>query len=283
MAAAWTPPDDVLTRPAPLPDHAIRYGTGPELVADVRLPAATSRSAPLVIFLHGGFWRAAYDRSHTGPMATALAAAGYAVCVPEFRRTGQAGGGWPGTFEDVAAAVDRSPALVRKAAGPGVVADDPALLAGHSAGGHLALWAAGRHLLSPDSGWHADTRARGVVVLAGVSGLADCYDQGLGNGAAADLMGGSPARFPQRYRVADPAGLLPLGCPVRLVHGSLDDVVPAAMSRGYAALGRAAGDDTAVAELPGASHLDLIDPPSPAWPQVLAAFKDLAPVALSSP
>ena len=283
MAAAWTPPDDVLTRPAPLPDHAIRYGTGPEHVADVWLPAATSRSAPLVIFLHGGFWRAAYDRSHTGPMATALAAAGYAVCVPEFRRTGQAGGGWPGTFEDVATAVDRSPALVRKAAGPGVVADDPALLAGHSAGGHLALWAAGRHLLSPDSGWHADTRARGVVVLAGVSGLADCYDQGLGNGAAADLMGGSPARFPQRYRVADPAGLLPLGCPVRLVHGSLDDVVPVAMSRGYAALGRAAGDDTAVAELPGASHLDLIDPLPPAWPQVLAAFKDLAPVALSSP
>jgi acetyl esterase/lipase len=283
MAAAWTPPDDVLTRLAPLPDHAIRYGTGPEHVADVRLPAATWRPAPLVIFLHGGFWRAAYDRSHTGPMATALAAAGYAVCVPEFRRTGQAGGGWPGTFEDVAAAVDRSPALVRKAAGPGVVADEPALLAGHSAGGHLALWAAGRHLLSPDSGWHTDTRARGVVVLAGVSGLADCYDQGLGNGAAADLMGGGPARFPQRYRVVDPAGLLPLGCPVRLVHGSLDDVVPPAMSRGYAALGRAAGDDTVVEGLPGASHLDVIDPLSPAWPQVLVAFKDLAPVALSSP
>jgi acetyl esterase/lipase len=283
MAAAWTPPDDVLTRPAPLPDHEIRYGTGPENVADVRLPAVTSRPAPLVIFLHGGFWRAAYDRSHTGPMATVLAAAGYAVCVPEFRRTGQAGGGWPGTFEDVAAAVDRSPALVRTAAGPGVVADEPALLAGHSAGGHLALWAAGRHLLGPDSGWHADTRARGVVVLAGVSGLADCYDQRLGNGAAADLMGGGPARFPQRYRVADPAGLLPLGCPVRLVHGSLDDVVPPAMSRGYAALGRAAGDDTAVAELPGASHLDVIDPLSPAWAQVLATFQGLAPVALSSP
>jgi acetyl esterase/lipase len=283
MAAAWTPPDDVLTRPAPLPDHAIRYGAGPEHVADVRLPPATSWPAPLVIFLHGGFWRAAYDRSHTGPMATALAAAGYVVCVPEFRRTGQADGGWPGTFEDVATAVDRSPALVRKAAGPGVVADEPALLAGHSAGGHLALWTAARHLLSPDSGWHADTRARGVVVLAGVSGLADCYDQGLGNGAAADLMGGGPARFPQRYRVADPAGLLPLGCPVRLVHGSLDDVVPSAMSRGYAALGRAAGDDTVVEELPGVSHLDVIDPLSPAWPQVLAAFKDLVPVALSSP
>ena len=227
MAAAWTPPDDVLTRPAPPPDHVVRYGTGPEHVADVRLPGAPSRPAPLVIFLHGGFWRAAYDRSHTGPMATALAAAGYAVCVPEFRRTGQPDGGWPGTFDDVAAAVDRFARTGQGAAGPGVIADEPALLAGHSAGGHLALWAAGRHLLGPDSGWRTDTRARGVVVLAGVSGLADCYDQGLGDGAAAALMGGGPARFPQRYRAADPAGLLPLGCPVRLVHGSLDDVVPA--------------------------------------------------------
>ena len=236
-----------------------------------------------MIFLHGGFWRAAYDRSHTGPLATALAAAGYVLCVPEFRRTGQPGGGWPGTFEDVAAAVDRSPALVREAAAPGVIADGPALLAGHSAGGHLALWAAGRHLLGPDSGWHTDIRARGVVVLAGVSGLADCYDQALGNDAAAALMGGGPAHFPQRYRAADPAALLPLGCPVRLVHGALDDVVPPSMSRRYAALGRAAGDDATVAELPGASHLDVIDPLSPAWPQMMAAFKDLAPVTFSSP
>ena len=142
-AAAWTPPDDVLTRPAPPPDLVIRYGTGAEHVADVRLPkrrtGAAVRPAPLVLFLHGGFWRVAYDRSHTGPMAAALAAAGYAVCVPEFRRTGQPGGGWPGTFDDVAAAVDRSPALVREAAAPGVIADGPALLSGHSAGGHLAL------------------------------------------------------------------------------------------------------------------------------------------------
>ena len=283
MVAAWTPPDDVLTRPAPPPDHVIRYGTGLEHVADIRLPGAISRPAPLVIFLHGGFWRAAYDRSHTGPLAAALAAAGYAVCVPEFRRTGQPGGGWPGTFEDVAAAVDRAPALAREAAGRGVIADGPVLLAGHSAGGHLALWGAGRHLLGPDSGWHTDSRARGVVVLAGVSGLADCYYQGLGNGAAAALMGGGPARFPQRYRAADPAAMLPLGCPVRLVHGSLDDVVPPAMSQGYAALGRAAGDDTTVAELAGAGHLDVIDPLSPAWLQVMTAFTDLAPVALLSP
>jgi len=285
-AAAWTPPDDVLTRPAPPPDRVIRYGSSPDHVADVRLPTrrtgAASPPAPLVLFLHGGFWRAAYDRSHTGPMATALAAAGYAVCVPEFRRTGQPGGGWPGTFDDVAAAVDRSPTMVREAAGPGVIADGPALLAGHSAGGHLALWAAGRHLLGPGSAWRSAPGTRGVVVLAGVSGLADCYDQRLGGDAAAALMGGGPADVPQRYREADPAVLLPLGCPVRLVHGSLDDVVPAAMSRHYAAIGRAAGDDTMAAEVPGASHVDLIDPLSPVWPRVTAAFEALAPVTPAS-
>jgi len=107
-----------------------------------------------VVFLHGGFWRSTHDRAHTGPMGTALAAAGYAVCVPEFRRTGQPGGGWPGTFDDVATAVDRVPALVREAAGTGVIADGPVLLAGHSAGGHLALWAASRHLLDASSPWH---------------------------------------------------------------------------------------------------------------------------------
>ncbi len=296
-AAAWTPPDDVLTRPAPPPDLVIRYGGGPEHVADVRLPKAPpadgSPPAPLVVFLHGGFWRVAFDRTHTGPMATALAALGYAVCVPEFRRTGQAGGGWPGTFDDVAHAVDRVPALVREAAGPDVIADGPVLLAGHSAGGHLALWAAGRHLLRPDSAWHRATpsavtpsavtpsavtpSARGVVVLAGATRLADCYDQGLGAGAAAELIGGGPAQYPQRYRDADPVGLLPLGCPVRLIHGTLDDVVPPAMSHAYADTSRGAGDDTTMTELPGTSHADLIDPLSPAWPHVVAAFQALAP------
>jgi acetyl esterase/lipase len=284
--AAWTPPDDVLTRPAPPPDLVIRYGTGPEQVADIRLPTrravAMSQPSPLVIFLHGGFWRAAYDRSHTGPMAAALAAAGYVLCVPEFRRTGQPGGGWPGTFEDVAAAVDRTPGLVREAAGPGVVADGPVLLAGHSAGGHLALWAAGRHLLRPESDWRSALGARGVLVLAGVSNLADCYDRGLGRGAAADLMGGGPLDFPQRYRDADPAVLLPLGCPVRLVHGSLDKAVPVTMSRDYVSLGCAAGDNTRMTELPNASHADLIDPLSPAWSVVMAALQDLAPTVPAS-
>ena len=135
-------PSDVLTRPARPPDLVLRYGDGADHVADVHLPpvaaaqrAGTGGRALLTIFIHGGFWRAEYGREHTRPLAEALAAAGFVVCAPEYRRTGQPGGGWPGTFDDVAAAADRLPGLVAEAT-RGAVDADPgrAVLAGHSAG-----------------------------------------------------------------------------------------------------------------------------------------------------
>jgi acetyl esterase/lipase len=125
---------EVLTRPAPPPDLTLTYGPHPDHVIDVRLPP--SRPAPLIVMIHGGFWRAAYDRTHTGPLTSALAAAGYVVAIPEFRRTGQEGGGWPGTFDDVAAALEAVPDLLAP------YSEDPPVLLGHSAGGHLAVWAA---------------------------------------------------------------------------------------------------------------------------------------------
>jgi acetyl esterase/lipase len=273
--------DDVLTRAAPPPDLVLSYGPGDDQVADLRLPpppAAATRPgpAPLVLFLHGGFWRAAYDRAHTGPLAAALAAAGFAVCAPEFRRTGQPGGGWPGTFDDVAAAVDGLPALARSAAGADVISAGPPILAGHSAGGHLALWAAARHMIPPQEVWHvARSPVAGVVALAAVSDLAAAHALRLGHGAVQALLGGSPKRYPERYRVADPMLLLPVGCPVRLVHGTADDIVPCSLSTGFLARSRAAGDDVSLAELPGAGHFDVIDPLSAAWPHVVAAFVSL--------
>jgi acetyl esterase/lipase len=289
-------PRDVLTRTAPPPDHVLRYGPGPDQVADVRLPpglgVGTAGRAPvLVLLLHGGFWRAAYDRTHLGPLAAALAAESFVVCTPEFRRTGQPGGGWPGTFDDVAAAVDRLPGVVRSvlggAAGPGQV-----ILAGHSAGGHLALWSAGRHQLSPDSPWYpasggaaaagsasgaAGVRVAGVVALAPVSDLTACYRAGLDDDAAGDLLGGGPEEQPSRYAVADPARLVPLGVPVRIVHGTADDRVPFAMSRSFAELGRAAGDSVTLDVLAGGGHFDVIDPLSAAWPVVMVAFRAVTP------
>src|SRR5215472_2580450 len=179
---------DVLVRSARPPDLTLRYGDDASQVADVHLPtpeavsrAGISDRASFVLFLHGGFWRAQYGREHTAPLAEALARAGFAVCAPEYRRSGQRGGGWPGTFEDVAAAADRLPGLVSEAAG-GLVDAGRMVLAGHSAGGHLALWAASRHRLPAGSPWRRTEAMAGcgVVALAAVCDLVACHDQRLG-------------------------------------------------------------------------------------------------------
>lgn len=273
-------PLDVLTRPARPPDLVLRYGEHADHVADVHLPRPTAAermvtgAAPVfAMFLHGGFWRAAYGRQHTAPLAEALAAAGFVVCAPEYRRTGQPGGGWPGTFDDVVAAVDLLPGLVAQAAG-GLADCNRMVLAGHSAGGHLAIWAASRHRLPVGSPWRtAGPVVAGVVALAAVSDLAACFEQGLGRQAAGELIDGGPEQFPDRYAAADPTRLLPVGVPVRLVHGTDDDQVPCEMSLSYVRQALDAGDDTACTVLPGGSHFDVIDPASPAWPPVLSAFR----------
>jgi pimeloyl-ACP methyl ester carboxylesterase len=115
-----------------------------------------------------------------------------------------------------------------------------------------------------------------VVGLAAVSDLTACEAERLGGGAADGLVGGPPGRYPERYALADPARLLPTGIPVRLVHGSRDDRVPCRMSRDYAARAVAAGDDVDLDELAGYGHFELIDPLSPAWSAVLAAFRLIA-------
>jgi acetyl esterase/lipase len=270
--------EDILTRVAPPPDLSIRYGSGPDQVADLRLPAdpSTGRGpAPLVILLHGGFWRAAYDRAHAGPLAAALAAEGFAVCTPEYRRVGQSGGGWPGTFDDVAAAVDVLPDLATEASEGRADADRP-ILAGHSAGGHLALWAASRHVLPSGAPWSVPALScGGVVALAAVSDLLSAYRLGLGRGAVAALLGGGPDVEPSRYALANPVGLLPTGTPVRLVHGSADDIVPCEMSVDYASRAQEAGDDATCVTLTGVGHFEPIDPLSDAWPTVAGAFRAL--------
>lgn len=272
------PPADVLSRPSRRPDLVLSYGLGRDAVADVRIPAAgpevKSSSAgplPLVLFLHGGFWRAAYDRTHAGPLAEALADDGFVVCTPEFRKVGQAGGGWPGTFEDVATAVTVLPGLVAKGAS-GLADCSRLIIAGHSAGGHLALWAAAQ------LGAAAQQSQPGleVISLAGVCDLAACYREGLGSNAAADLMGGGPDLFPGRYAAADPMNLTPLGAAISLVHGTADDRVPYAQSQEFGAKAQAAGDAVTCAVLPGCGHFEVIDPLSSAWPIVLHAFRAAA-------
>lgn len=261
---------DVLTRAAAAPDLTVRYGEHTDHVADVWLPAGGA-SRPLVLFLHGGYWRAAHDRSYAAPLAADLAARGWPVACPEYRRTG-GGGGWPATFLDVAAALDAVPGLVADAA-PGRVAPGPAYYAGHSAGGHLALWAALRHRLPAGAPGAAGRppAVRGILALAPVCELAEAYRRHLDLGAAGLLIGGGPGELPDRYAAADPAALPAPEVPTVLVHGPGDGRVPIALSRDYA---RTHG--VPLVEVDGADHFAVVDPESAAWPAVVAALDRLA-------
>ncbi|WP_329564573.1 alpha/beta hydrolase family protein [Kitasatospora sp. NBC_01266] len=259
---------EILTRPAPPVDHTLRYGDHPDQLVDLRVPPG-SGPAPLLVLLHGGFWRPEYDRAHTGPLANALAAAGHLVAIPEYRRSG-----WPDTFDDVAAALDLLAGPL-----PHPVTGHTTLV-GHSAGGHLALWAAGRRRLPDDSPWHTARVPDAVVALAGCSCLDLCARWRLGEGAVLDLLGGPPRWLPERYAAADPAALLPLGVPVTLLHGAADRQVPLAMSRAYARRAAAAGEPVTLLELARIDHFQLIDPDSAAWPHLTAALGRPAPAEL---
>ncbi|GAA1072279.1 alpha/beta hydrolase [Kitasatospora arboriphila] len=250
----------------------VAYGAHPDQVADLHLPP-TGRGgapAPLVLLLHGGFWREPYGRAELSPLAADLASHGWAAANVEYRRVG-GDGGWPTTFLDVARAVDVLPEEVGRIAG-GTVDTGRVLLLGHSAGGHLALWAGLRHRLPEGSpGRTADVpRLTGVVALAPAADLRWAHDLGSGRGAVADLLGGGPAQFAERYAAADPAALGGVEVPTVVVHGEQDENLPVGMARRYA---EAAG---ARLLTPGnCGHFDLVDPRSAAWPLVAATLEDL--------
>lgn len=250
----------------------VAYGTHADQVSEVLTPDPPG-DRPLVVVIHGGFWRAAYDRAHTAEQCVALARAGYAVAALEYRRVG-GGGGWPTTFDDVAAGIDALPGLLSHLIDPARV-----VLVGHSAGGHLALWAAGRHRLPAGAPGHRPTPPpiRGVVSLAGVADLGWAVAADMGGGAATDLLGASPGRDPEgRWATADPAQLLPTGLRTICLHGGADPNVPVGCAAAYVAAARAAGDAAELRELPGVGHFEFIDPGSSAWPHVLDAVAHLA-------
>jgi acetyl esterase/lipase len=241
------------------PAPAIQYGDHPDQVANLYAPAGDGGPWPVAVLLHGGFWRIGWDRTLMTPLARDLASSGFLAWNVEYRRVGQEGGGWPGTLLDAAAAIDALGTVEQ-------ANTDRVAVVGHSAGGHLALWLAARgRLPSGAPGAGPLVRPRFAVSLAGVADLVAGAEDVLGGGACEALIGGSPAAVPERYAVASPAALLPLGVPQLLVHGSQDDVVPPAQSSTYAAAARAAGDDVEVVEYAAADHFDVIEPSDAAW------------------
>jgi len=237
----------------------LRYGRRRVQTGELFLPP-TSGPHPVVVVLHGGFWQAMYGRRIMNDVSADLAAAGFAAWNLDYRGIGL-GGGWPGTFDDVASGVDALAGI----AGLNLLR---VTALGHSAGGQLGLWAATR----PGLPAGAPGASPGVVVtaavsLAGVVDLLDAAERGIGGGAVSQLLGGRPDRVPDRYAIASPMARLPLGVPQLLVHGEGDRHVPVDMAHRYAAAACAAGDDVDLVT-PAVAHMDLIDPRSSAWATV---------------
>lgn len=270
---AWK---DIAALPPPPADHAIAYGQGPFQFGELRLPEGAGPH-PVAVVIHGGCWLADYDLHYITHLSAALARAGIATWTLEYRRIGNDGGGWPGTFEDLVHGSGHLEALAR---------DYPldlerVVFIGHSAGGHLALWLAARHNLPPGTPLHspAPLGVRGIVALAGITDLRS-YGAGDGgcNAAVTPLLGGPADEAPERYAHASPIELLPLGMPQRLVVGLLDPIVPFEQAERYAERARAAGDDVQVWPVEAAGHFDLVAPFAPAWATVERAVLDLLAV-----
>ncbi|MGW4020202.1 alpha/beta hydrolase [Streptomyces sp. NPDC005009] len=281
-ARAAAEEESAFSHPPVDPDASVAYGDDPDQIVDFYAPRAEGGPAPVVVVLHGGAWRAPYDRRHISPFAAFLAGRGFAVASVEYRRgAGEPGGGdpvagrWPDTFDDVAAAMDALPGLIRERV-PGA---DPrrVVLTGHSAGGHLALWAAARHVLPAGSPWRTDGPAplRGVVALAPIADFEVADKLGVCGGAARQLLGGDDW-FAERRPHADPGLLLPTGIATTLVQGRTDDVVPQAVAEAYAEAAAKAGEVVGVTLLEDVGHFPLIDPGADACAVVAEEIAQLA-------
>ena len=229
-----------------------RYGEHPAQVCDLYRPVARGPH-PVAVVVHGGYWQAPYTKLVMQPLCHDLARRGYAAWNVEYRRLGRDGGGWPQTFDDVAAAIDLLAGLDE------ALDLEQVVLVGHSAGGQLALWAAGRSRL-PAGAPGADPRVTAGRVLA----LAAVADLPRAGAPAVALLGGTPAEVPERWAQADPMRRIPLAVPVGLVHGSRDGTVAVQRSRDYAAAAEAAGAPVTLIET-GGDHRALIDPTSDSW------------------
>ncbi len=244
--------EDILSQPQPPPDERVAYGADPHQFLEVRLPR-TKRPHSVLLNIHGGYWRAKYDLAHAGHLCQALRSAGVATFNIEYRRVGNTGGGWPGTFEDIRAAYR----FIQQEHSRFHLDLDKLVVMGHSAGGQLALCLAAH-----------ETSLHRAISLAGVVDLKKAFALHLSNDAVAEFLGGKPDTVPEHYREADPMELSIPEARQWLFHGSEDDTVPPQFSRDYVALKKKAGESVQLLEIPHAGHFDLIDPASDAFKQV---------------
>ncbi|MCM2391282.1 alpha/beta hydrolase family protein [Streptomyces albipurpureus] len=260
--------ESAFSHPAVAPDVSLAYGEHPDQVVDFYAPRGADGSVPLVVLLHGGAWRAPYDRQYMTPFADFLARRGLAVANVEYRRgrslpqqggDGPVAGRWPETFDDIAAVLDALPELTRTALPQADVRRT--VLAGHSAGGQLALWAAARHVLPVGSPWRlaAPPPLRGVVALAPIADLTGAVELDVCGGAVRELLGGE-AELAERAAQVDPAVLLPTGIATAVVQGRDDLTVPYGLAESFVDAAAKAGEMVGLTLLEEIGHFPLIDP-----------------------
>lgn len=277
-------PEELGALPSKPPDQRITYGTEASQYGELRLPAGAGPH-PLVVLINGGCFKAAFATlEYFGAMADALKADGIATWNVEYRRLGELGSGWPGTYLDIGRAVDH----VRTIAGEYRLDLNRIAVVGHSAGGHLAMWAASRHRLPTTSELYVANPLpiRGVMDLAGpvdmtanIAGYeAICDDQVI-----TSMLGGTPATVPDHYVHASPIKLLPLGLPQVLVAGSFEDNVPIPLIDAYVKAATDAGDPVRRILIPGAGHFEIASPLAFTWPQIKPAIGLLVDGKLSNP
>lgn len=246
-----TSSDDILSLPVPKADVREPYGEDANQFMDLRLPESPSPHA-LAIVIHGGYWREKYDLEYAGHLCAALTGKGIVTANFEYRRVGNIGGGWPGTFADVRAAYQ---CLMQNAGRYNFDLKRVAVI-GHSAGAQLALCLAAH-----------EAAIKSVISLAGVVDLQQAYWLHLSNDAVVEFLGGTPSAAEDHYRDADPMKLR-IGIRQWILHGAMDVDVPPSLSRGYMAIKTKAREDVQLLEIAGAGHFDLVDPRSAAWKEV---------------
>ena len=270
-------PREVDAIPASPPDRTLAYGSDVNQFGQLFLPQGHG-PFPVAVVIHGGCWKKFADLKNTVPMSDTLRKAGMATWNIEYRRVDNEGGGWPGTYRDIGAAID----YLRTIAGEYRLDLKHVVLVGHSAGGHLALWAAARHGLPESSPLYMKNPlpVSGVVNLAGPGRLqtlqADHLQKVCGSVPVTQLLGGEIDKVPERLREGSPAEMLPLGVPQVLITGSLDWLIPPAFGDEYVALAKKAGDRAELTVIEGAGHFEIIAPGTQAWPTVEKAVVSLA-------
>jgi acetyl esterase/lipase len=263
--------DDYMKQARQTPDATVHYGAAAAQVAELFLPR-TPRPHPVVVLLHGGCFMKAYEGfAQTSALAADLAARGYAVWNVEYRKLGETGGGYPGTFHDVGAAVDR----LRGEAPKHGLDLERVVAIGHSAGGHLALWAASRGKLPAASALHVGDplSIRAVISLAGIGdleGQGSVFALSCGGDTIARLVGADHRKAP--FVDTSPAELLPSSAKVVMVHGVFDSVMPPYTGLAYAEMVRRAGGRAEVVIIPEAGHFDLVIPTTLAWREIVAVL-----------